>query len=143
MKDSASRDTILADPNAHLEKPDILSKPENENRFKNIIGQSEKMQKIFRIIEKVADSDSTIIVHGESGTGKGLAARAMLDPTTTLTASSIGTGAMALPRPPIPPEARPEVKSLCAYGCGRDLLSGCSCGSPERPIQLWYVDLRS
>ena len=77
MKDSASRDTILADPNAHLENPDILSKPEHENRFKNIIGKSEKMQKIFRIIEKVADSDSTIIIHGESGTGKGLAARAI------------------------------------------------------------------
>ena len=77
MKDSASRDTILADPNTHLENPDILSKPEKKNRFKNIIGQSEKMQKIFRIIEKVADSDSTIIIHGESGTGKGLAARAI------------------------------------------------------------------
>jgi len=77
LKDSASRDTILADPNAHLENPDILSKPENKNRFKDIIGQSEKMQKIFRIIEKVADSDSTIIIHGESGTGKGLAARAI------------------------------------------------------------------
>ena len=53
MKDSASRDSILADPNAHLENPDILSKPENEDRFKDIIGQSEKMQKVFRIIEKV------------------------------------------------------------------------------------------
>ena len=77
MKDSASRDSILADPNAHLENPDILSKPENEDRFKDIIGQSEKMQKVFRIIEKVADSDSTIIIHGESGTGKGLVARAI------------------------------------------------------------------
>jgi len=54
LKDSASRDGILADPNAHLENPDILSKPENENKFKDIIGQSEKMQKIFRIIEKIS-----------------------------------------------------------------------------------------
>ena len=77
MKDSASRDTILADPNDHLENPDILSTTENENRFKDIIGQSEKMRKIFRIIQKVADSDSTIIIHGESGTGKGLVARAI------------------------------------------------------------------
>jgi sigma-54 specific flagellar transcriptional regulator A len=77
LKDSASSDSILADPNAHLENPDVLSKPDNKNRFKDIIGQSEKMQKIFRIIEKVADSDSTIIIHGESGTGKGLVARAI------------------------------------------------------------------
>ncbi len=47
--------------------------------FCNIIGQSQCMQDIFRIIEKVADSDSTIIIQGETGTGKGLVARAIHD----------------------------------------------------------------
>jgi len=46
-------------------------------RFENIIGDHEKMHKIFEIIEKVSDSDSTILILGESGTGKELIAKAI------------------------------------------------------------------
>jgi transcriptional regulator with PAS, ATPase and Fis domain len=42
-----------------------------------MIGQNERMQRIFRLIEKVANSDSTIIIQGETGTGKGLVAKAI------------------------------------------------------------------
>ena len=35
------------------------------------------MQKIYRIIEKVAPSDASILIHGESGTGKELIAQAI------------------------------------------------------------------
>lgn len=45
--------------------------------FKDIIGQSEAMKKIFSVIEKVADSDTTITINGETGTGKGLIAKAI------------------------------------------------------------------
>lgn len=67
-------DSALSDS---TENPDDKSKLKNENKYKNIIGKSEKMQDIFRVIDKIADSDSTIIIHGESGTGKGLVARAI------------------------------------------------------------------
>lgn len=45
--------------------------------FDNIIGQSEEITKVFKLIETVADSDSTILISGESGTGKELVAKAI------------------------------------------------------------------
>jgi DNA-binding NtrC family response regulator len=42
-----------------------------------IIGKSEGIQKVFRIIEKVAQSNSTVLITGESGTGKELIAKAI------------------------------------------------------------------
>jgi DNA-binding NtrC family response regulator len=45
--------------------------------FNNIIGKSKKMQEIFSLIEKVALSNSTVIVYGGSGTGKELVAKAI------------------------------------------------------------------
>ncbi len=45
--------------------------------FEGIVGQSPEMQALYRIIEKVADSDSTIVISGETGTGKGMVARAI------------------------------------------------------------------
>ena len=46
-------------------------------QFHNIIGKSEKILEIFEIIEKVARTDSTVIITGETGTGKELIARAI------------------------------------------------------------------
>lgn len=45
--------------------------------FSNIIGKSRKMQEIFSLIEKVAPSNSTVIIYGGSGTGKELVAKAI------------------------------------------------------------------
>ena len=45
--------------------------------FNNIIGNSEAMQKVYGIMEKVIPSKSNILVTGESGTGKGLVAQAI------------------------------------------------------------------
>ncbi len=45
--------------------------------FCNIIGRSERMQRIYKITESVANSNATILITGESGTGKGLLARAI------------------------------------------------------------------
>jgi len=46
-------------------------------QFKNIIGQSGVMQEVFRAMEKVVNSNVTVVIHGESGTGKELIARAI------------------------------------------------------------------
>ncbi|MFQ5754109.1 MAG: sigma-54-dependent transcriptional regulator [bacterium] len=46
-------------------------------QFQNIIGQSGVMQEVFRAMEKVVDSNVTVLIQGESGTGKELIARAI------------------------------------------------------------------
>jgi DNA-binding NtrC family response regulator len=46
-------------------------------RFENIIGKSDTIEQVFRIMEKVARTDSSVLIAGESGTGKELVARAI------------------------------------------------------------------
>ena len=48
-----------------------------ERSFGEIVGQSSAMQQVFRSIERVAQTDSTVLLLGETGTGKELIARAI------------------------------------------------------------------
>ncbi len=48
-----------------------------EYNFDEIVGQSELLKKILRNVEKVAASDSSVLIYGETGTGKELIARAI------------------------------------------------------------------
>ena len=48
-----------------------------DHKFENIIGRSTKMQQIFSMLETVSPSDATILVRGETGTGKELIATAV------------------------------------------------------------------
>ena len=50
---------------------------ERISRFENIIGQSASMEKIFKLIPEVAQTDSSILLTGETGTGKELVAKAI------------------------------------------------------------------
>ena len=45
--------------------------------FDNIIGQDYKMRKLFDLVKAISDTDTTILITGESGTGKTLLARAV------------------------------------------------------------------
>ncbi len=45
--------------------------------FDEIIGNSEPLQAVFRLVEKVANTNASVLINGESGTGKELIARAL------------------------------------------------------------------
>ena len=47
-----------------------------QTRFESMIGQSPAMQTVFNFIRDVAPTESTVLISGETGTGKGLAAKA-------------------------------------------------------------------
>ncbi|NHX21978.1 sigma 54-interacting transcriptional regulator, partial [Escherichia coli] len=48
-----------------------------ESEFGEIIGRSEAMNNVLKQVEMVAHSDSTVLILGETGTGKELIARAI------------------------------------------------------------------
>ena len=61
-------ETRLADLESNLYK---------QSQFHNIIGKSEKMEKIFSLIDTLSETQTTVLITGENGTGKGLVAEAL------------------------------------------------------------------
>jgi two-component system response regulator PilR (NtrC family) len=62
----------LEDENLHLR-----TALEERFTFSNIIGRSARMQEIFSIVQRIAKTSSTVLISGDSGTGKELIARAI------------------------------------------------------------------
>jgi two-component system, NtrC family, response regulator PilR len=62
----------LEDENLHLR-----TALEERFTFSNIIGRSARMQEIFSIVQRIAKTNSTVLISGDSGTGKELIARAI------------------------------------------------------------------
>ena len=62
-----------------LKQENVLLKKALKTRyeFSNIIGRSEPMLDVFRMVETIAKTTSTVLITGESGTGKDLVARAI------------------------------------------------------------------
>ncbi len=56
---------------------DLERNLEERRHFHNIIGQNDSMQKIYSLIEDLADVPTTVLITGESGTGKELVAEAI------------------------------------------------------------------
>lgn len=62
---------------ATLKETNTQLKSELNKPFSEILGNSEPMQKVFNIINKVAATDANVLILGENGTGKELVARAL------------------------------------------------------------------
>jgi DNA-binding NtrC family response regulator len=69
---NALQSSMLKTENTQLR--DTLKK---EYGFDNLVGTSAAIQNIFRTVEKIAKTDSTVLITGESGTGKELIAKAI------------------------------------------------------------------
>ena len=67
----------MAPPSAPARPPRPASPARSREAYRNIVGASPRMQRIFRLVTRVAPTDSTILLTGESGTGKELIARAI------------------------------------------------------------------
>lgn len=70
-------DRALNYENAMRENASLKRTLRQKYRFDSIIGSSGKMQQVFQMMEKVAATDSTVLILGESGTGKELVAKAL------------------------------------------------------------------
>ncbi|MCK4301129.1 MAG: sigma-54-dependent Fis family transcriptional regulator [candidate division Zixibacteria bacterium] len=60
-----------------VENVNLKKQLQGHNSFDNFIGASEAVQKLKKLALRVASSDSTVLIRGESGTGKDLIARAI------------------------------------------------------------------
>lgn len=49
--------------------------PSQKNRLLDIVGQNERMRELYAVIEKIAASSTTVIIEGETGTGKEVVAQ--------------------------------------------------------------------
>ena len=68
---------LLATRRLKVENKLLRGELHRQYDFENIVGQSASMQKVFETIKKVAATDGTVLIHGRSGTGKELVARAI------------------------------------------------------------------
>jgi two-component system, NtrC family, response regulator AtoC len=76
-----------------LDREDVSA----HGRF-GIVGESPSMRQIFQIIEKVADTPSTVLITGESGTGKELVAKALHEHSSRRGSPFIKINCAAIPK---------------------------------------------
>ena len=65
--------------------------------YKNIVARSDKMQAVLALVERVAPSNSTVLIGGESGVGKDLIARAIHEHSQRAKGSFVKINSTAIP----------------------------------------------
>ena len=92
--------TLLAGKTALRVEPEAMPldlPPSQARRFGELVGESLAMREVFAVLERVAASDATLLVEGETGTGKELVARAIHDASPRRRGPFVAVDCGALP----------------------------------------------
>ncbi len=84
---------------AMAENVTLKAKLESKYQFENIIAESPAMRKVCEMIERVAPTDTTVLILGESGTGKELVAKALHAHSRRKTKCFLPINCAAMPEP--------------------------------------------
>jgi len=76
-KDAAQQDDMGRYTLVFEQVTDLLSRVDAQRMFPDIVGQSRAMRGVFNQIVKVAATDSTVLIQGETGTGKELVSKSI------------------------------------------------------------------
>src|SRR5271163_1327078 len=90
-------DRVKAEERTRNENLALREQIDRDSMFEDIVGSSEALGKVLRQVAKVAPSDSTVLILGETGTGKELIARAIHKRSKRLERAFIGVNCGAIP----------------------------------------------
>jgi len=90
-------DRVQAEERIRNENLVLREQIDRDSMFEEIVGSSEALRKVLRQVSKVASSDSTVLILGETGTGKELIARAIHRRSNRAERAFIGVNCAAIP----------------------------------------------
>src|SRR5271169_6087281 len=90
-------DRVRAEERIRNENLALREQIDRQSMFEDIVGSSEALRKVLRQVTKVAPSDSTVLILGETGTGKELVARAIHKRSKRRERAFIGVNCAAIP----------------------------------------------
>jgi formate hydrogenlyase transcriptional activator len=90
-------DRVRAEERTRNENLALREQIDRDSMFEDIVGSSEALRRVLREIAKVAPSDSTVLILGETGTGKELLARAIHKRSKRADRAFIGVNCAAIP----------------------------------------------
>jgi DNA-binding NtrC family response regulator len=96
--------------NVLAENVSLKARLESRYQFENIVAESPAMRSVCDMIERVAPTDTTILIYGESGTGKELVAKAVHAYSLRKTKAFVPINCAAMPEPLLESELFGHVK---------------------------------
>ena len=108
-------DRVKAEERTRNENQALREQIDRDSMFEDIVGSSEVLRKVLRQVTKVALSDSTVLILGETGTGKELIARAIHKQSKRASRAFIGVNCAAFP---------PSLIASELFGCEKGAYTG-------------------